>query len=164
MTHPIGQLAEVLRTGNLPEKRAAAEELAQLEDEARDAAVALVEACASDDEQLCEWTTSALEGLGPPPVDDVRQLAGLVGHASGGVAYWAATLLGRLETSAAPAVPELTAALNSHAELAARERAAWALGKIGPAASGARDALAQAADGSQPRLSRLAREALERVQ
>jgi HEAT repeat protein len=160
----VPKLVESLEWGSLAQRRAAAEKLAQLESEARGAAVPLVAMCHTDDESLREWVTAALEGLGPPEVSDVGKLAALVGRPSLDVAYWAATLLGRLEAAAAPAVPNLAEALTTHPETAVRQRAAWALGKIGPAAKSARDALTQAAESSDRRLARLAQEAISHLE
>ena len=160
MTAQVRNLVALLESGSLAERRDAAEELAQLESEAASAAVPLVTTCETDDEQLREWVTAALESLGPPEESDVARLAALVGRPSLDVAYWAATLLGRSEAGAAPAVPHLAQALTTHPEMAVRQRAAWALGRIGPAADAARDALAQAAQSPDRRLSRLAREAI----
>jgi HEAT repeat protein len=142
---------------------AAAEALAQLGPDARPAAAALVRACGTEDDSNREWVTSALEGLGPPPAEQMKDLIALTSDKSLDVAYWAATLLGRLGAAAGPAVPGLTTALEKHAEQAVRERAAWALGQIGPAAKSATPALRAAAAGNQPRLARMANEALEAV-
>jgi HEAT repeats len=163
MTDQVRKLVALLESGSLAERRDAAEKLAQLESDARGAAVPLVATCHTDDEQLLEWATAALEGLGAPEESDVEKLAALVERPSLDVAYWAATLLGRLEAGAAPAVPNLAEALGTHPEMAVRQRAAWALGKIGPAAAAARDALAQAAESPDRRLARLASEALGRL-
>ena len=80
------------------------------------------------------------------------------------VAYWAVMLLGRFGGMSVPAqtqiVSALTAALESHAEIAVRQQAAWALGKFGVAANSARESLSQAAACGDPRLARLAKEAI----
>lgn len=159
----IAELVESLRSGDEAKCLAAAEALARLGSDAQPAAVALVEACATDDEETLEWVTSALEDLGPPPASDVAPLAALVGDPSLDVAYWAATLLGRLHEEAEPAVSALAGALEAHPEMAVRQRAAWALGMIGPKAAGARAALEKAAGSEDRRLASLAREALEKL-
>lgn len=164
MTTELDALVTSLKSGPLAERQAAAEKLAQLGSEARRAAVALVEALETQDDQLREWVAAALEELGPPDAGDVAKLASLVDRSSLDVAYWAATLLGRLDAKAAPAVPNLALALVHHPETAVRERAAWALGKIGPAANAARHALTQAADSSNRRLASLARDAMGRLE
>jgi HEAT repeat protein len=163
MTTDLSALVFSLRSGDPDERQAAAEKLSQLGPAAQPAAVALVEACERDDEAR-ESAVAALEELGPPPATDVMKLASLLQHPALDVAYWAATLLGRLEVQAAPAADDLIRALRSHAELAVRQRAAWALGKIGPAAIAAQEALRAAAAGSDPRLASLAREAIGHLQ
>jgi HEAT repeat protein len=140
----------------------AAEELARLGEEARGAAVPLVRAAGDRHEEVREWATAALEELGPPAPADLASLAELLASEEADVVYWAATLLGRLQFEAAPAAPALCAALHAQRPHNVRERAAWALGKIGrPAGDAAATALEQAAADSQPRLSRLAQQALE---
>ncbi|HTQ39962.1 MAG TPA: HEAT repeat domain-containing protein [Pirellulales bacterium] len=151
-----------LKSSDPAARAAAAEELAHLEDAAQPAAVALVGATADQDESVRQWATAALESLGPPAVGDVAELAKLLLDKRLDVAYWATTLLGRLESDAAAAVPQLTGALQSHPETAVRERAAWALGQIGPAAAAAVPAL-NAAVGDGPRLSRLAKESIQQI-
>jgi HEAT repeat protein len=144
-------------------RQAAAERLARMGEDAAPAAAALVLACGDADEQVREQAVAALEDLGPPRADAIGQLIGLVPHADPLVAYWATTLLGRAEEDAASAVPALTGCLASRADLSVRQRAAWALGKIGPAAASAREALGRAANDADPRLARLANEALAAI-
>jgi HEAT repeat protein len=162
MTTDLSALVASLKSGDADQRQAAAEKLSQRGTDAAPAAVALVEACERDDEAR-ESVVAALEELGPPAASDVAKLAALVSRPSLDVAYWAATLLGRLEGEASPAVPALSEALGGHGELAVRQRAAWALGKIGPAAATARDALTKAAASSDPRLASLARAAVSSV-
>jgi HEAT repeat protein len=163
MANAIASYIAQLASKDAAQQAAAAEALAQLGPDARPAAVALVRACATDDDSIREWVTSALEGLGPPPAEQMTDLISLVGNKSLDVAYWAATLLGRLGAIAKPAVPALTQSLRSSAEQSVRERAAWALGQIGAAANSALPALREAAASKQPRLSRLATEALAAI-
>jgi HEAT repeat protein len=141
----------------------AAEQLARLGEDARAAAVPLVRAAGDDEESAREWSVSALEDLGSPADDDLPALAELLAAANADVGYWAATLIGRLEERAAPAVAALTAALADSNPLIVRQRAAWALGKIGPAAAAARPDLEKAAESTDPRLSRLAKQAVEEI-
>jgi HEAT repeat protein len=163
MSGEVHELVETLRSGSEAARRDAAEKLARLEAEAQAAAVPLVEACASADETLRDWAVAALEGLGPPDAKDVGPLAALVEHSSLDVAYWAATLLGRLRGQAAAAVPALVEALGEGHEMPLRQRAAWALGHIGPAAAAARESLQRAAEDADCRLARLAQDALGRL-
>ena len=136
----------------------------RLGEEASPAAVALVRACRDEDDRVREAVVAALEGLGPPPVEDVPKLAALLSEDNSDAAYWAATLLGRCGQEAAGATQELLAVVNSAADLAARERAVWALGRIGPTATAALPVLQKvaAAEGS-PRLARRARGAIEKI-
>jgi len=132
--------------------------------DARPAAVPLVRACAEQSEEVSEWVVAALEEIGPPRASDVADLARLVGDPNADVAYWAVTLLGRSQSDAAPAVGALAAAVSDAPEMSVRQRAAWALGQIGPPAAGAIDALRRAESHEDARLARLARQALERIQ
>ena len=140
-----------------------AEELSRLGEEASQAALALVLAAGDEAEEVREWAVATLEGMGPPRPDAVSDLAALLTAKSEGVGYWAATLLGRLKAEAASAVPALGSALTGPLELSVRQRIAWALGEIGPPAQTALDCLKRAAADADPRLSRLAQEAMARV-
>ena len=100
---------------------------------AQAASVSLVRACSDPDEQVREWAVAALEELGQPSVGDVSALSGMLKGPSGDLAYWAATLLGRLGEQGAAAVPQLTDLLDSQSAVTSRQQAAWALGKIGRA-------------------------------
>lgn len=128
--------------------------------DAAPAAVPLVEACRDADDRVREWAVAALEDVGPPLEDAVAPLTLLVGDKNPLAGYWAATLLGRSGESAASAVNALAKAVDSAADLSVRQRAAWALGQIGPAASAARGVLEKAAGDADARLARLASEAL----
>ncbi len=163
MTRDVTALTKSLCSIDSAVRQTAAETLAQLGPDAQGAAVALVEACTVDDDSAREWIVATLEGLGPPRACDVARLAALVQHASLDAAYWAATLLGRLKGEAAPAVGSLAATLAGHPEMTVRQRSAWALGQIGPAASAARAALEEAAAASDPRLASLACEAINQI-
>jgi hypothetical protein len=163
MTSDLPQLIESLGASDESARREAAEKLSRLGPDAQPAAVPLVRACGDQSEDVSEWAVAALEEMGPPRASDVGELASLVGDPSADVAYWAVTLLGRLEGEAAPAVGTLAAAVSDAREMSVRQRAAWALGKIGPAAREAADALRRAESGDDPRLARLARQAVERI-
>ena len=80
------------------------------------------------------------------------------------VAYWAATLIGRLGPDGAASVPALIAALEDSPHQNVRQRAARALGKIGPGAAAAKDSLQKAAAGDDPRMARLAERALGAIE
>lgn len=142
---------------------AAATELAKLGAAGQGAVVALVRTVGIPDEEVLEACTSALEEIGPPAADQIRPLAKLAHDCSSDVAYWSVTLLGRAKDGASAAVPDLANVLQSDADLPVRERAAWALGEIGPAAKSATAALNSAAASSEVRLARLAKKALESI-
>lgn len=153
-----------LAADDLAKRRQAAEQLSQLGPAASPAAVVLVQCAADPDEEVREFVVAALEDMGPPAQDDMDELMTLLGHESPDVGYWAATLLGRLGKVAAPAVPSLISALTGGSNLAVRQRAAWALGKIGHPAAKALDALQTAATATDnPRLAKLAQQAIEQI-
>lgn len=127
--------------------------------------LSLILASASEDESQREPAVSALEDFGVPPESAAPQLVNLLHEQDqADVLYWAATLLGRLEEKAAPYTSQLAALLESTKPLNARERAAWALGMIGPGAKAALPALEKAASGQEPRLARLASQAVAAMQ
>jgi HEAT repeat protein len=144
-------------------RAAAAERLCRAGGDAVAAATDLVRGCGDEDDRVREWAAAALEELGAPPATALEPLAGLARDANPLVAYWAVTLLGRSGKDAATAVPALVACVDAAGDIAVRQRAAWALGKIGPAAAAARESLVRAAGDHDPRLSRLATEALATI-
>jgi HEAT repeat protein len=159
----IAPLTARLTAGTAADRADAAERLCRLGEEAAAAAVPLVSGCGDEDDQVREWAAAALEGLGPPPATTRDELASLVTAGHPLVAYWAVTLLGRLGADAAPAVPALIECLGPQSDPAVAQRAAWALGRIGPAASAAVTRLGEAAGRGDPRLERLATEALAAI-
>ncbi len=163
MDEQLVQLARDLKTDDISRRTAAAEQIAQLGEQASPLAVDLVRACGDSEEAYREWVVAALEGLGPPSTGDIPQLAALLEEPCAEVAYWAATLIGRLGEQAAPATDDLAAALGDGVEMAVRQRAAWALGKIGPAAVPSLNALRRAATSNDARLARLRARRLTRL-
>ena len=164
MSNNIQALIQQLSAQNSAQQAAAAQALARLGQDARPAAAALVAALRTADAPTREWCAAALEELGPPPATQISELVKLAGDKSPDVAYWAITLLGRAGKDAAPAVPTFISVLQSSPESALRERAAWALGKLGRIAAPATSALRKAEAGSEPRLSRLAKQALDAIE
>ena len=159
----IATLAARLTDPDPAARLAAADQLAQAGEAAAPAAVPLVKACGDADDQVREQAVAALEELGPPPTAAIDDLVSLVAATDPLTAYWAITLLGRSGQAAAAAVGALTARLGGSAPPEVAQRAAWALGKIGPAAGSAAVALRTAAASADPRLARLAGEALAAV-
>jgi HEAT repeat protein len=158
----LAELINDLNSDRVDMRRRAAEGLCR-HPQPQGAAVSLVRACGDPDDQVRQWAAAALEELGPPSVGDVSALSALLAGPCDDAAYWAATLVGRLGSTAAAAVPQLVQLLESPRAIASRQRAAWALGKIGRPAAAAVDALRQVAGGENPRLARLAQQAMEQI-
>lgn len=159
----VTQWASELTHGDAAVRANAAEQLSRQPGAAGVTAIALVQAAADTDETVREWVSAALEELEAPSPKQCDELAALTSHAESDVAYWAATLLGRMGEAAAPAVDRLSGVLESSTADNVRERVAWALGKIGPAARPAVPQLEQAAGSDKPRLARSAAKALEAI-
>jgi HEAT repeat protein len=164
MPNDISQLLAALSDRDLHRRMQAVEQLARLGADARPAAVPLVRLCGDDDEQIREWATAALEELGPPAPADAAALVELLKDHSSDVATWSATLLGRLGPQGAVAVKPLADIVASSRPGVVRQRAAWALGQIGPAAADSLAVLQKAAASDDARLARLAQRAIEQVQ
>lgn len=165
MTTPLAELEVQLQNADPAVRRSAAEQLCRLGSEAQPAAVSLVKAMGDNDEETQQWANAALEELGPPEVSAAPTLAALLQtvDVQADTAYWAATLLGRLGAEGAGAVEPLTIATQEHFSLPVRERAVWALGKIGQPANASQPVLEKLAASDQPRLARLAKAALEEI-
>jgi HEAT repeat protein len=159
----LDELMTLLAGGDVAQQASAAEALARMGRDAAPAAATLVRASGSADELVREWAAAALEELGPPPNEQIGEFIQLVGHQSPGVRYWATTLLGRAGADAQPAVGVLVKTLGADDDNAVCERSAWALGKIGPGAKAALPALQVAAASKEPRLARLAADAIQAI-
>jgi HEAT repeat protein len=123
----------------------------------------LIGASCDPDETVREWVVSALEEMDAPDAGSVAELQTMLGSSEESIAYWAATLLGRLGEVAAQASTNLGELVSGDSPNAVRQRAAWALGQIGPAAKCALVPLHQAAESDDPRLARLARTAIQSI-
>lgn len=152
------EIVAALRAADPAGRQRAAEEAGRLGEAAAEAGAALCEA--AGDPGVADLCVGALEGLGPPPQALLPELTRLVSHTNDLTAYWAATLVGRLGPAAAAALPVLAATVSGSGALSVRERAAWAIGQIGPDGP-TRRALEGAAGGAPPRLRRLIDGALE---
>jgi len=141
----------------------AAEALTRLAEEAAPAAAALALAASDEDDEVREAAVGALEGLGAPPAALLGELVGVLHRPQADTAYWGATLLGRLGPAAVKATADLIQVLGPAAPLEVRQRAAWALGQIGPPAIAAKQALELAAEHRDARLARVAGEALQAI-
>lgn len=146
------------------DRLAAVEFASQQPDRCGELAVALANATGDQDDSIAMLAAEALEMLGPPPTAVLPELIAILDSCvDGEVAYWTVTLIGRLGPGGAAATEALTRTLTASPYLPVRERAAWALARIGTAAASAAAALRSAADGGPPRLTRLATQALESV-
>jgi len=151
------ELASQLNSGDFELRRAASAALMQQGEAARHAAVQLAIGAGDVDETVREHCVASLEELGPPLPSDVDVLARLTATAPADTVYWAATLIGRAGTANAEVVDHLMRSLGRQQDSAARERIAWALGKIGRAAQPAVATLRHTAEqpNCTPRLRRL---------
>lgn len=112
---------------------------------------------------VCMWAAEVLERSIVPSADETSELVQQLQSSNGEVIYWAASMIGRLGEKASDAAISLTQCLENSSHLPAKEKVVWALCQIGPDASVARDALRRVAEQPQPRLARLASEALKRL-
>lgn len=164
MADELSLLMAALNDGDASRRAIAAERLARLGEAAQPAAVPLTRLCGDKEEMVQQWAVAALEELGPPSPADAEALAELLDGAAADVGYWAATLLGRLGEDGAVVAGPLGNALMKSPHVAVRERAAWALGQIGPAAREMLPRLREAAASKDARLARLAQQAISRVE
>lgn len=160
----LSKLVGELNGSDLLGQRRAAEKLAQQAGDAQRALVALVRGSGSSDEEVAAWCGSALEDGGAPAADQIGELTRLAADGDATVAYWAITLLGRARSGAEAAAATLVKRLDEGPP-EVQLRAAWALAHIGargpevlaalqrtaqrkgPAASAARQALDELAEG-----------------
>jgi HEAT repeat protein len=112
---------------------------------------------------LREHAVGVCESIEDLPSGSAEAIAKLLSTAKNDSAYWCATLLGRMGSDAAIAVPALINCLQHQTSVAIRERAAWTLGKIGSDAVSAIGSLKEAAKSSDQRLSRVAQEAIDLI-
>lgn len=160
MTTDLSQLIDHLSSDEVSVRLAACEKLAQIGSQSCGAAVPLCRLAADPDESVREAAVGALETLETPSREDAPALAQLLSSSAADVRYWAAALLGRLGTSAAQQAPALLAVITDDQALPVRQKAVWAIDRIGVRTASAKAALEQAAKSDDPRLTRLATKAL----
>lgn len=125
-----------------------------------------MERLADPDESAREFAVGELETCGPAAASDRTALLAVLQSSARSPlqAYWCITLLARdgshAQAAEATAIAELLA---PQQPLEVRQRAAWALGQLAPHAAATRQSLEQAANDPNPRLARLAQQALEKV-
>ena len=155
-------LIDQLDSGN-PAVRLAAIELLIGSSPPAEATISIVQSVADTEESVREAANAVLEEMDAPAAETLAALINLLNSASSDVVYWAATLIGRLGGEAAIASKPLGQLLaDSHSE-SARERAAWALQRLGPVATDALPELELAAERGSARLQRLARGAIDAI-
>ena len=152
-----------LLQGSPSERAAAAEYLAQQGTEAAYAACELTAAC-GDTETVSDWAVAALEQLGAPPSSAIESLVSMTQSANPRTVYWAVTLLGRSGRDAAVHQQVLVTLLQHSEDLAVQEKAAWSLGRMRANSLEATQALQQAAQSTEKRLSRVATRSLQPTQ
>lgn len=130
MSESLNDLVQQLQSDQLTVQIAAAETLAGLAEAAQPAIVALVSQCGSENEDLCNWCTSALEEVGAPTAEQIEALIGQLESENINEAFWAATLLGRAGAMAEPATSVLAKRSADASAPEVQKRAAWALDRI----------------------------------
>ena len=160
----ISELGERLASSDTTTRHQAAKLLSQNADAAVEVAVELVRFAGDPDRVVAEYCVATLEEMGPPAASQLDSLSTLAASDNTDVAYWAITLIGRAGVSAAEQVMLLGDIVASEADVAVRERAAWALGRIGPAAAIAAPQLRTVSEDEPESLVRAAAKALETIE
>ncbi|MEW4563613.1 hypothetical protein AB1K70_13860 [Bremerella sp. JC770] len=145
------------------ERRSAAEACARDPDVAMAAIIPLCRCCSDSDDQVAQWSQAALEELGPPAADELNSLLELTTSAES-TAYWAVTLIGRLEDKASPAAVPLARLIEQDdTPVEVRNRAIWAIGQMGAADDSVKAVLQNASQSENARTARLASKALAKL-
>lgn len=131
--------------------------------DAAESAVALIECLSCDDEEIRAWTSDALQAIEQVPDVLGSTLAERTMHALGPVASWSCRLLGKLGPAATGYQAALARALNEHENLGVKQQAVVALSHIPTLDATTIKAVEQAAEHADPRLSRLAKQTLEKL-
>jgi hypothetical protein len=170
MDDALAERLERLRHGDVAARTAAARELAQASPVPAAATADLVKALEHPyDDRWTPWVESALENIESPPPHQALLLVEVLlrfqsdsGHVD--AAFWAITMLGRMGMAGTAGLAALLALLERDDFPQLQFKAAWALGKLGPAAKEALPSLARAAShASHPRLAAAARHAISEI-
>ncbi len=113
-----------------------------------------------ENEEVRAWASDTLSNVEQPASDLGPQLAELTRHVNAPLAGWACRLLGKMGEAATRFQSSLANTLSQHAEKSVRQLAALALKSIPGLNAETVAALKTAASDADPRLSRLATEAL----
>ncbi len=137
----------------------------EIEGPVRGVTVRCIKLAGHSDDEVRMWAAEALGMKVVPSPSEAIEIANCLAQPGDGeVAYWAATMLGRLGCDGIEGVAALIDCIEHSSFLPARERSAWALAQIGSGASQAIETLRLAVDENLPRLSRLANEAIREIE
>lgn len=128
--------------------------------EANNQLIAVLLTMLDENEEVRAWASDVLTSVEEPSGEWAAQLAELTRHVNAPVAGWACKLLGRLGDGATRYQAYLANALSQHAEITVRQLAALALKSVPRLTPNTVTALKAAAADADPRLSRLATDAL----
>ena len=124
--------------------------------------VAVLMSLTSDDEETRAWAVDCIQSIESLPQSKAEMIAGLCDHSSDAVVNWTCRMLGKAE-NVDPFQQQLTRVLLNHSCITARQTAAMALGCVKKASTETKQGLEVAAQSSDPRLQRLAKESLEKI-
>ena len=124
--------------------------------------VAVLMSLTSDDEETRAWAVDCIQSIESLPQSKADSIAGLCEHSSDAVVNWTCRLLGKAENVDA-FQKQLTHVLLNQTCITARQTAAMALGCVQKASTETKQGLEVAAQNSDPRLQRLAKESLEKI-
>jgi len=135
------------------------------QEDVRGLTASIVQLAGSAEDEIRMWASEALESAVQPDASEQLMLIQMLESTHDSeICYWSATMLGRLGKDAGASAAALEACVRESMYLPARERAAWALSQIGPAAKVAVATLQEASQTAPPRLQRLATEALKAIE
>ncbi len=130
------------------------------DDRAETHVLELLESMHSDDEEVRAWASDALHAVEVLPRELARSVADMCLHRSAAVSAAACRMLLKLGDEATQYQSAIAACLNQHQEITARQQAALALSALTGLTAETLAALRAAADSSDPRLKRLATQAI----
>ena len=128
--------------------------------EANKQLIAVLLTMLDENEEVRAWASDVLTSVEEPSVEWAPQIAELTRHVNAPVAGWACKLLGRLGNDATRYQSSLANAVRQHPEQSVRQLAALALKSVPTLTQDTVLALKAAASDADPRLSRLATDAL----
>ncbi len=124
--------------------------------------VAILMSLTSDDEETRAWAVDCIQSIESLPQNKAEAIAGLCDHHCDAVVNWTCRMLGKAE-NVDPFQKQLTKVLLNHTCITARQTASMALGHVKNASTETKQGLEVAAQSSDPRLQRLAKESLEMI-